>query len=542
VVLLRPQLEICVFTYLAAELKTGDACVIGSESYADLREQLLPWEACEPQLDAYCQELGFPATPEAFVQHFKAALTQKALEVDQICKSGDQVTISKEGEPVLKRVPAKPRSPAAAALETAILQRLPERSILDILCNAEHWFHWTRHLGYVSGSEPKLEKAMERYILTTFAYGCNLGPNETARHSRGLVTSHMLSYTNRRHVDTPKLEAAVREIINAYNGLTLPKCWGGGKTAAADGSQFKVYENNLFSEYHIRYGGYGGIGYYHVSDTYIALFTHFIPCGVYEAVYILDGLLKNRSEIQPDTLHADTHGQSGPVFGLATLLGIQLMPRIRDWQDYTFFRPSSEAVYEYLDPLFKDVVDWKLIQTHWQDLMRVVLSIKAGKLMPSTLLRKLNSYSAKNRLYQALQELGRVGRTLFLLKYISEPATRQQITACTNIVEDFHRFLDWLFFGKAGVITENDPEEQEKRLKYLDLVASAVIFQNAVDMSLAVQALSAQGYPIDREALATLSPYITRHLKRYGEYVVDLETVPQPFESAIQLPELVVQQ
>ncbi len=55
-----------------------------------------------------------------------------------------------------------------------------------------------------------------------------------------------------------------------------------------------------------RYGGYGGIGYYHVSDKYIALFSHFIPCGVYEAVYILDGLINNQSVIQPDTLHGDT--------------------------------------------------------------------------------------------------------------------------------------------------------------------------------------------------------------------------------------------
>jgi TnpA family transposase len=43
----------------------------------------------------------------------------------------------------------------------------------------------------------------------------------------------------------------------------------------------------------VRYGGYGGIGYYHVSDKYIALFSHFIPCGVYEAVAILDGLINN---------------------------------------------------------------------------------------------------------------------------------------------------------------------------------------------------------------------------------------------------------
>jgi hypothetical protein len=40
--------------------------------------------------------------------------------------------------------------------------------------------------------------------------------------------------------------------------------------------------------------------------------------GVWEAVCILDGLLKNRSDIQPDTVHADTQGQSTPVFGLAT--------------------------------------------------------------------------------------------------------------------------------------------------------------------------------------------------------------------------------
>ena len=151
------------------------------------------------------------------------------------------------------------------------------------------------------------------------------------------------------------------------------------------------------------------------------------------------------------------------------------MPRIRNWQDYKFFRPSQDAVYEYIDPLFKDVIDWQLIRTHWQDLMRVVLSIQAGKFLPSMLLRKLGSYSRKNRLYQAFRELGRVVRTVFLLEYISDRGLRREITACTNIVEGYNHFLDWIFFGKEGIIAENDPEQQEKRVKYLDLVASAVI-------------------------------------------------------------------
>ena len=534
--LVRRQLEICIFSYLATELKTGDVCVVGSENYADFREQLLPWSECELSIAEYCAELGIPNNPEEFVKHLQTQLTKVAREVDMISQQSDQITINEEGIPVLKRITAQNKPEGAEALATALKERLPQRSLLDILCNVEHWLNWTRHFGPLSGSEPKLSQSQERYILTTFGYGCNIGPNEMARHARGKVTSHMLSYTNRRHVTSSYLEAAIKDIINAYNRLSLPKCWGSGKRAAADGSKFEIYENNLLSEYHIRYGGYGGIAYHHVSDTYIALFTHFIACGVWEAVYILDGLLKNTSDIQPDTLHADTQGQSSTVFALSYLLGIELMPRIRNWKDLDFLRPREDEVYEYIDPLFDGVAQWQLIQTHWRDLMRVVLSIKAGKLLPSTVLRKLGSYSRKNRLYQAFRALGKVIRTMYLLRFISDRSLRREVTACTNIVESYHHFLDWLFFGKDGVITDNDPVEQEKRLKYLDLVASAVILQNTVDMTRVIHSLNASGFKINRRMLATLSPYLIRNLKRYGDYVVDLKNIPQPFEGAINLP------
>ncbi|ANV84116.1 transposase [Picosynechococcus sp. PCC 7003] len=535
-VLVRQQLEVCLFSYLATELKTGDICVMGSESYADFREQLLPWEECQNLLAEYSQETGIPNTAEAFVEQLKSQLSQVAAAVDTICKDGTQVTISKEGKPVLKRLKAAPSSPSALRLEHTIHQRLPERSVLDILCNVQHWVNWTRHFGPLSGSEPKLDEPVERYIFTTFGYGCNLGPNETARHTRGLLSAHQLSYIHSRHISTEKIEDAIRDIIQAYSQLKLPNCWGTGKRAAADGSKFEVYDNNLMAEYHLRYKGYGGIAYHHVCDNYIALFTHFISCGVWEAVYILDGLLKNTSALQPDTLHADTQGQSTPVFALAHLLGIELMPRIRSWQDYSFFRPDSEVVYDYIDPLFTDVAQWGLIQTHWQDLMRVVLSIRAGKLMPSTILRKLGSYSRKNRLYQAFKALGQVIRTLFLLRYISERHLRRQINDCTNKVESFHRFLDWLFFGKEGVITENDADAQEKQLKYLELVSAAVILHNAVDISQVIRELCTQGYTVTPEDVAIMSPYLTKNLRRYGDFVADLGQTPPALEEAFSLP------
>ncbi len=122
----------------------------------------------------------------------------------------------------------------------------------------------------------------------------------------------------------------------------------------------ELRENNLLGERHIRYGGYGGIAYHHISATYIALFSKFIACGVWEAVYILDALLENKSDLQPDTVHADTQGQSEPVFGLAHLLGIKLFPRMRNWNDVTFYRPEKDAVYRHIDALFAKSIDSSL--------------------------------------------------------------------------------------------------------------------------------------------------------------------------------------
>jgi hypothetical protein len=44
-----------------------------------------------------------------------------------------------------------------------------------------------------------------------------------------------------------------------------------------------------------------------------------------------------------------------------------------------------------------------------------------------------------------------------------------------------------------------------------------------------------EGYPVRREDVATFSPYLTSHIKRFGDYVIDLSTVPQPLNGNLQL-------
>jgi TnpA family transposase len=347
----------------------------------------------------------------------------------------------------------------------------------------------------------------------------------------------MIAHINRQHIDTKNLEAVSRDLINFFIRFDLPHFWGTGEAAVADGTLFSTYLNNIMAARHIRYGAYGGIAYHHVSDNYIALFSHFIGVGVYEAVYIIDGLLKNTSDIQPDILHADTHGQSLTVFGLSYLLGIQLMPRIRNWKDLNLYRPDKDSHYEHLDHLFDEAIDWTLIDTHWKDMMRVILSIKAGKLLPSMLLRKLGNFSKRNRLYRAFRELGRVIRTLFLLRYISDKVLRRQIISVTTIIESFNHLINWLFFGGQGIIQHNDPVEQEKRIKYNEVLANAVMVMNVVDMTRILRQLDPQEYKITPQTLARLSPYMTDHIRRFGDYVIDLDTIPEDPELSLFIPD-----
>lgn len=523
----RRYLELAVFSHLASELRSGDMCVAGSETFADPREQLLSWEECQKLLPAYCEKVGLPDNAKDFVAMLKKKLADKAEEVDdEFPDHQADVTIGPTGEPVLKRVVAKEIPASAIALQSTIMNRLPTRNLLDVLTNLEHWVKFTRHFGPISGSDPKLKRAAERYLLTIFALGCNLGPNQAARHLAGDVTPHMLSFVNRRHMTVENLDAAIRDLNELHLRLDLSKLWGDGKSVAADGTQYDFYEQNLLAGFHFRYRKMGAVAYRHVANNYIAVFRHFIAPGIWEAIYVIEGLLKAQLSVEADTVYSDTQGQSAAVFAFTYLLGINLMPRIRNWKDLVLHRADKKTRYKHIDRLFTETTDWDLIESEWQNMMRIALSIQHGRIASPLLLKKLSAKNGRSRLFAAVREMGGAVRTVFLLKWISDIKMRQEVTGETNKMESYNGFAKWLSFG-GDVIPQNDPEEQQKRLRYNDLIAAAVILQNTVDMMRVIQTLVAEGHDVKAEDLAFLSPYITSGLKRFGDYHLNLKRTPE---------------
>jgi TnpA family transposase len=194
-----------------------------------------------------------------------------------------------------------------------------------------------------------------------------------------------------------------------------------------------------------------------------------------------------------------------------------------------FFDHRKINAYVHLDALFTDTVDWDLICTHWPDMLRVAVSIRAGWITASTILRRLGTYSRKNRLYLAFRELGRVVRTGFLLRYLADTELRATIQAATNKSEQLNRFLKWVFFGGEGIITENSRDEQRKVIKYNHLVANCLIFHNVCGLTHVLSQLQDAEEDVPEAALAHISPYLTEHINRFGDYVLNMNrTPPQP--------------
>jgi TnpA family transposase len=410
-----------------------------------------------------------------------------------------------------------------------VIEEMPERSVLEAPSNTAHWVNWPRHFGLPAQLGSAIEDVRERYLIATFAYGCGLGATQAARHFGGAVTAEELSFVDRRHVDIANLRAGSADLQNLYAQFELTKLWGTGVSASADGTHVETLKNNLLAAHHFRYGKTGGIAYRHVSDNYIALFSRFIGCGIYEATYILDILHHSPKDMRPNQLHADTHGQSTHVFALAYLLGIELLPRIRSWQKLKLYHPGGSDRFESIEHLFSTPINWRRIEKHYPDFIRLALAIHSGRLAPSAVLARINSHSSRDPFSLALQELGCAVRTAFLLRWTSDERLRRDVHKGTTNIERSHQFTKYLNFGgEGGMMRTNNPADQEKAMLYNELVANAVALQTVADQTDALHELRRRGIDIPAEDLTHFSPYPTSKVKRFGEYPPHIRTQTRP--------------
>ena len=164
--------------------------------------------------------------------------------------------------------------------------------------------------------------------------------------------------------------------------------------------------------------GRGITAYTHISDQHTAYATKVIVATDRDATCVLDGRLENETELPIVEHTADTAGYTELVFALCDLVGLQFSPRIRDLGAQRLYRMSRPGGRRPVDQLLTGTIDRRLIAEHWDDLLRVGGSIKMGWVTASLLISRLQAAKRKSTLTRALQEYGRLQKTLFILRYL----------------------------------------------------------------------------------------------------------------------------
>jgi TnpA family transposase len=209
------------------------------------------------------------------------------------------------------------------------------------------------------------------------------------------------------------------------------------------------------------------------------------------------------------------------VFILCAMLGFRFCPRLRDFPDRKLATLEPASAYKDLAPLLGRRIRTEVIREHWDEILRLVASLHAGTALPSAMLKRLAAYQRQNQLDLALQELGRIERTLFMLDWLESPQLRQRCHAGLNKSEQRHVLAQVVCTFKQGRIADRGQEAQQFRASGLNLVIATIVYWNSTYIADAVAHMRAEGGTVPDALLVHTSPLIWEHIGFSGDFLWD---------------------
>ena len=510
----RRRYEIAIMATLRDRLRAGDVWIEGTRNYQRFEAYVLGRRDAAKVADV----LPFDSNAASYLADRARNLDWRLRRFAKQLKTNklEGVSLERDRLKLQQMPPVTP--PEAEALDRKLDTLLPRVRITELLLEvAERTGFLNAFRDLRSGKEHDNPSTVLAAIL---ADGTNLGLERMANASEG-VSYAQLAWTHNWYLSPENYQAALAMIISAHHELPFARHWGAGTSSSSDGQFFRSGRSRSgAADVNAKYGAEPGVKIYsHLSDHFASFGSRIMSATAGEAPYVLDGLVLGAGNLPLHEHYTDTGGATDHVFALCHLLGFRFAPRLRDIGDRKLGSIAAPSTYKGIENLMGRTIKTAAIEADWDDIVRIVASIKDGTVAPSVILRKLAAYKRQNRLDFALAELGRIERTLFTLDWLEQPELRRACQAGLNKGEARHTLAAAIYTNRQGRFTDRSLENQEFRASGLNLLIAAISYWNTVYLDRAAQHLNAVGTTFDAALLAHLSPMGWAHISLTGDYL-----------------------
>ncbi|SHJ26636.1 Transposase and inactivated derivatives, TnpA family [Tessaracoccus bendigoensis DSM 12906] len=520
----RMVYEVVTFQALRDQLRCKEIWVLGADSWRNPDEDL-PADFEDRRAENY-QELRKPLDPAEFIDSLRDEMTAALGELDAAIPALDwlDITDRASGAITLTRYEAAPEPRNLRRIKGEVRRRWGTVALIDILKETVLRTGCLNQISAVAGGGTlPVEVLAERLMLAIYAYGTNTGIRSVAAGGGHEHSEDEIRYVRRRYLTRDTAAAVAIGIADATFAARQQAVWGEGSTAvASDSTHFRSYDQNIFTEWHSRYGGRGILIYWHVERGSMVVHSQTLRASASEVHAMVEGAIRHGTTMKVEGNYVDTHGQSEIGFGITRLLGFDLLPRIKQINRVRLYRPvvGRPDAYPHLTPALTRPIRWDLVEENYDQMIKYATAIRQGTASTEAILRRFTR-SASHPTYQAMLEVGRAQRTIFVARYLRSRELQREITEGLNVVEAFNGANSVIYYGKGGEIASNRKEEQEMTVLCLRILQAALVYVN----TLLLQDILAEDDWADvltAEDRRGLTPLFWQHVLPYGEVKLDM--------------------
>jgi len=521
--------EICVLQALREKLRCKEVWVVGADKYRNPEEDLP--EDFESKRREYYEALKQPSDIEEFISGLKKELASALMRLNKSLPKNQKVRIlnSKGGSISVSPFEAQAEPNNLSVLKTELAKRWPMVNLLDILKETDFYTDFTEHFKSAAVRENMdRETIRRRLLMALFALGTNTGLKRIAKASNDAESFDDLRYMKRKFINKDNLRHANVTVANSIFKARINNIWGEGTSCASDSKKFGAWDQNLMTEWHIRYRGRGVMIYWHVEKNSTCIYSQLKNCSSSEVAAMIEGVLKHCTEMDVDRNYVDTHGQSEVAFAFSYLLNFSLMPRFKSISRQKLYVPDKAMKGELgnLEPIIVRSIDWDIIREQYDQMIKYATALRIGTAEAEAILKRFTRSNLQHPTYAALQELGKVVKTIFLCEYLMSEDLRIEINEGLNVVENWNSANSFIFYGKSSELQTNNLEDQELSVLSLHLLQNCLIYINTLMIQ---EVLSKKEWMkrMQPEDLRALTPLIYQHVNPYGIFNLDMnERIP----------------